>query len=117
MNSQKYEEIAKELYLAEENLVPIESLKIRYPNLTVEDAYKIQKVIEERKKINEVIKGRKIGLTSKKMQNMFNVNEPDYGYFTSEMISFNGKINISDFIQPKIEAELAFLLEEDLKRF
>ncbi|MFW5981270.1 MAG: 2-keto-4-pentenoate hydratase [bacterium] len=115
INLTKKENLAKEIYNAEKNLTPIEPLKTRYSNLKVEDAYEIQRINENKKKDKEVIKGRKIGLTSKSMQEMFNVNEPDYGYFTDQMLSFNPDLNLKSFIQPKIEAELSFLLKKDLE--
>ena len=67
----------------------------------------------------EKIVGRKIGLTSKAIQQQLGVNEPDYGtlWQSSFYESINGKVNIpaSDFLQPRIEGEVAFLIGKSLR--
>jgi len=67
----------------------------------------------------EKIVGRKIGLTSKAIQTQLGVNEPDYGtlWQSSFYPSTNGKVNItaSDFLQPRIEGEVAFLIGQSLR--
>jgi 2-keto-4-pentenoate hydratase len=57
----------------------------------------------------------KIGLTSKVMQHMFNVDTPDFGHILNTMVFDNySKVSKSQFIQPKVEFEIAFILKEDL---
>ena len=67
----------------------------------------------------EKIVGRKIGLTSKAIQTQLGVNEPDYGnlWESSFYEAKNGKVNIpaSDFLQPRIEGEIAFLFGKPLR--
>jgi len=67
----------------------------------------------------EKIVGRKIGLTSKAIQSQLGVNEPDYGnlWQSSFYEARNGKVNIpaGDFLQPRIEGEIAFLFGESLR--
>jgi 2-keto-4-pentenoate hydratase len=67
----------------------------------------------------EKIVGRKIGLTSKAIQTQLGVNEPDYGnlWQSSFYEAKNGKVNIpaSDFLQPRIEGEVAFLIGKPLR--
>lgn len=67
----------------------------------------------------EKIIGRKIGLTSKAIQTQLGVNEPDYGnlWRSSFHEARNGKVNIpaSDFLQPRIEGEIAFLIGKPLR--
>jgi 2-oxopent-4-enoate hydratase len=110
------EEYAMALLKAEETRIPIEPITRKYPNLSTEDAYKIQlKIIEEKKKRGEVIIGKKIGLTSKAMQELAGINEPDYGFLTDRMVVFEDfPIKLSELIQPAVEAEIAFVLKEDL---
>jgi 2-keto-4-pentenoate hydratase len=67
----------------------------------------------------EKIVGRKIGLTSKAIQTQLGVNEPDYGnlWQSSSYAATNGKVEISasDFLQPRIEGEIAFLFGKSLR--
>ena len=59
--------------------------------------------------------GRKVGLTSKPMQGIFGVNEPDFGVLTDVMFVEDGDpIDLDRMLQPRVEAELAFLMETDL---
>ncbi|MEI4771780.1 2-keto-4-pentenoate hydratase [Psychrobacillus sp. FJAT-51614] len=85
--------------------------------ISIEDAYQIQ-IYQIEKKVEQgaVIKGKKIGLTSKVMQEMFNVSTPDYGHILDNMIFDEGSsIHINRFIQPKVEFEIAFVLNKDLQ--
>ena len=62
-----------------------------------------------------VIRGHKIGLTSRAMQQAVGIDEPDYGFLTDKMFLNEGaRIDTSRLIEPKIEAELAFVLNRDL---
>ena len=62
-----------------------------------------------------MIVGKKIGLTSKAMQEQFNVTEPDYGHILSDMVEVDGvTISLNHLIQPKLEFEIAFVLKKDL---
>jgi len=111
------EGIAKRLLEAEDKRVPIDAVTAKYPGITINDAYRIQlKLIEKRKRRGEVVIGKKIGLTSKAMQQVAGINEPDYGHLTDRMVVLEGlPIRISELIQPMVEAEIAFVLKEDLK--
>jgi len=60
------------------------------------------------------ISGKKIGLTSQGIQRQLGVDEPDYGHLLSAMECRDGIVRTSQLIQPKIEAELAFILGSDL---
>ena len=68
---------------------------------------------------SEKIVGRKIGLTSKAIQTQLGVNEPDYGtlWQSSFYPAANGKVNVpaGDFLQPRIEGEVAFLIGKPLR--
>ena len=110
------ERFADELTEAAETRRPIEPLTDRAPDLRVEDAYAIQsRVIERRIAGGTRMVGRKIGLTSKPMQEMLGVNEPDFGVLLDDMMVEDGdEIPLSGLLQPRIEAELAFVMERDL---
>jgi 2-oxopent-4-enoate hydratase len=111
------EEYAKSLIGAEDTQTPIEPITTQYPDLTIEDAYRIQlKIIEEKTKRGEIIIGKKIGLTSKAMQSLASLNEPDYGFLTNRMLAYEDfPVKRSEFINPAVEAEIAFVLNKDLK--
>lgn len=112
-----YQAIAEKLLTAERQCIPIDPLTNVYPTMTVEDAYHIQLAIVEKKKTdkNKII-GKKIGLTSRAMQRLLNVNEPDYGHLLSNMLLLEGEPCVrKKLIWPRVEGELAFILKERLQ--
>lgn len=117
MNIELIEELARELYEAEKNCVPIAPLTERYPEITNEEAYQVQIAgMNLRLQNGHSIVGKKIGLTSKAMQNALGVFEPDYGYITDKMMALEGEaLSLQTLIAPKVEPELAFILRSDLK--
>jgi 2-oxopent-4-enoate hydratase len=117
MDAAAIEVLARELYNAEISRAPVAALTDRYPGITSEQAYRIQIAgMNMRLADGHVPVGKKIGLTSKAMQSMFGVYEPDYGYITDRMISLEGEpLSLETLIYPKIEPEIAFILRSDLK--
>lgn len=111
-------QLAEELLKAEDTATPIAPLTDRYSNITVDDAYAIQKaVIEMKVARGEVIIGKKIGLTSKGIRDQVGVQEPDYGIMTSAGVVKDGEcIDVSRMICPRIEAEIVFVLNKDLDK-
>ncbi|MBN8199200.1 MULTISPECIES: 2-keto-4-pentenoate hydratase [Bacillaceae] len=85
--------------------------------LTIEEAYQIQlENIKRKIERGKKIVGKKIGLTSLAMQQLLGVDEPDYGHLLDSMVVENGgKISIEKVLQPKVEAEIAFVLKKELK--
>ncbi|MDT7837033.1 2-oxopent-4-enoate hydratase [Aquabacterium sp. OR-4] len=88
----------------------------RFPAITVADGYAIQsRMVARRVQAGETIIGKKIGVTSKPVQDMLGVYEPDFGQLTSGMVcSESDGVDLNGLIQPKAEAELAFVLAHDL---
>ncbi|MFN3133977.1 MAG: 2-keto-4-pentenoate hydratase [Candidatus Kryptonium sp.] len=111
------ETFANELYQAELSLKPIEPLTSRDGNITIEDAYKIQlKNVKRKLETGLKIKGKKIGITSFAVQRMLNVNQPDFGYlFDTMYVEDGGVVKLDSLIQPRVEGEIAFVMEKDLK--
>jgi 2-keto-4-pentenoate hydratase len=109
--------LTDEILEAEQNVTPIEPLTARYPDLTVKESYQIQLGWVERKlNAGHVVIGKKVGLTSKAMQDMLGVTEPDYGHLLDSMKLSSGEVlSRKDFIKPKVEAEIGFILKDDLK--
>ena len=109
---------AKELYQALRGAYVVEPLTDRVPDLSIEDAYQISsRLLTLRQGDGERVVGKKIGVTSAAVQNMLGVRQPDFGYLTDAMeVQTGGVIPIKDqLIQPRAEAEIAFVLKADLK--
>lgn len=111
------QEAASRLLEAEETKNVIEPLTVSYPGITVDEAYYTQlKMIRRKVDNGGIIVGKKIGATSKAIQNMFGVKQPDYGHLLADMMYVEGEtIPLDHFIQPKVEFEIAFILKKDLK--
>ena len=109
--------IAQDLYEAEKGCYQITMPSATYPEMTVEDAYAIQlENIKRKVAEGEKVIGMKVGLTSKAMQTLLKVNEPDYGHLTDKMLLLEGQVCPMDqLIQPKGEGEMAFCLKETLR--
>ncbi|GEC99438.1 2-oxo-hepta-3-ene-1,7-dioic acid hydratase [Kocuria varians] len=109
--------IADELAAAEANRTMVERLTKRYPEMTVEDSYAVQN--EWRRRAQESgrrLVGRKIGLTSKVMQEATGITEPDYGAIFADQVHENGSvIEHAQYSNVRIEVELAFVLKEELR--
>jgi 2-oxo-hept-3-ene-1,7-dioate hydratase len=96
---------------------PIAQLSKTYPAITIEDAYAIQKHwVNLRREEGARVVGHKIGLTSRAMQMASNMTEPDYGHLLDTMIYDDGaRIAAGQFMKPRIEVELAFIMAKPLK--
>ena len=107
--------IADELVEAGRTRVPIERLTARYPDMNVQDSYRVQDLWRRRSEANgRRLAGRKIGLTSRAMQAAVGITEPDYGIIFDDMVLENGSIIPWDeFTHPRVEVELAFVLGKD----
>ncbi|HWQ05682.1 MAG TPA: 2-keto-4-pentenoate hydratase [Feifaniaceae bacterium] len=105
---------ADRLEQAERTRIAIAPLTLDYPDLTPDDAYAIQLLrVEKLVAGGAVVSGKKIGLTSPGMQKLLGVGEPDYGHLFTSM-DRSGDVEADQLMQPKIEAEIAFLLGADL---
>lgn len=109
-------ELAAELLEAEESRQGIAPLTDRNLDLTVEDAYQIQlEMVKMKLAEGRIIIGKKVGLTSVAMQKMLGVEEPDYGHLFDDMELKNGAtVKVDSMISPKVEAEIGFVLADDL---
>ena len=95
---------------------PIDPVSRQHPEITLDDAYAIQAAwVALQVDHGAVVRGKKIGLTSRAMQQAMNIDEPDYGILLDHMFIPNGgSISMADHVDPKIEVELAFVLGRDL---
>lgn len=110
-------QFADQLWEAEVSGVGIDPLTSSNPDLTPVEAYHIQlKNIQRKLDAGQKIVGKKIGLTSLAMQKLLGVDEPDYGHLLDSMVVENGgTISMSQILQPRVEGEIAFILNKDLK--
>ncbi|TFH37390.1 MAG: 2-keto-4-pentenoate hydratase, partial [Dehalococcoidia bacterium] len=113
LSKEQVAQLSAELIEAERSRVPIQALTERFSEVSYEDAYAIQlKTFDTLVAEGAVIVGKKIGLTSKAMQDQMKIGEPDYGIITDRMVAREGApILMSSLILPKIEPEIAFLLK------
>jgi len=116
MDDEAIRRFGDELYDAWLDRRVVSPLLERAPDMSLEDAYAIQlRVVNRRVGAGETIIGKKIGLTSKAIQDFLGVYEPDFGHLTSGMVYKEEQgIDLDQLIQPKAEAELAFVLKKDL---
>lgn len=111
------EELSKMLYEALKSQKPIDVISDIDNEVTVEDAYDIQLLnVKRALEDGEIVTGKKIGLTSKGMQELLGISEPDYGHlYKSTEVKNGGTVDTKTLIRPKVEGEVAFVLKEDLK--
>ena len=100
--------------LRERRTVP--PLIARDPSLTIDDAYAISlDFLARRRKDGERVVGKKIGVTSKAVQDMLGVHQPDFGFLTDWMhITGDIDVDAKALIAPRAEAEIAFILKVSL---
>lgn len=97
---------------------PCAPLSESHPALTIEAAYQVSRANFARRLREPGVRlvGRKIGLTSAAVQKQLGVDQPDFGYLTSDMELESGAAAAAGaWIQPKVEGEVAFRLGRDLK--
>lgn len=108
--------LADRLHCAEVDRAPVAPPSSTASGLTIDDAYAVQRAnILRRVDAGERVIGRKIGLTSRAMQQQLGVDSPDFGVVTDAMVIADGaRLDLSELIAPRVEAELAFRIGRDL---
>lgn len=117
MDPSAIQALGDELYQAMVSREPVAPLTGRGEDISIDDAYHISlRMLERRQAAGAAVIGKKIGVTSKAVQNMLNVHQPDFGYLTDDMVFNSGEVvPISDrLIAPRAEGEVAFILRKDL---
>jgi len=111
------EALARELYDARKSRTAVRHFSQRHPSMTIDDGYAIQRAwVKLEQADGRVIKGRKIGLTSRAMQQASQITEPDCAPLMDDMFfEQGGDIPVSRFIAPRVEVELAFVLGRPLQ--
>jgi len=113
-----HQQLAGELYDALLNCRCVPPLSDRGLQLDIDDAYAISlETLARRRADGERLVGKKIGVTSKAVQDMLGVHQPDFGFLTNAMEIISGDpidMDVKRLIQPRAEAEIAFILSHDL---
>ncbi len=117
MNEADRKKAADSLLRAERERKPVVQLSTTWPDITLEDAYAVQGMVNAAKvAAGSRIIGNKIGLTSKAMQQSSQIDEPDYGVLHDAMqIEDGAAVPFERFIVPRVEIELVFVLGSPLK--
>jgi 2-oxopent-4-enoate/cis-2-oxohex-4-enoate hydratase len=116
--NRRIDDLAAELYTALRERHTLTPLTDREPDITIEEAYQISTdLLDRRMRDGERIVGKKIGVTSKAVQEMLGVFQPDFGFLTDRMHYPDGAVislREAGLIQPRAEGEIAFVLRSDL---
>ena len=108
--------LAAELHDAEQRRVQLRHFSARHPQMTIDDGYAVQRAwLALKLGEGQVVKGRKIGLTSRAMQQSSQIDEPDFAPLLDRMFFAEGDIPFDRFIAPRVEVELAFVLARPLR--
>jgi 2-oxopent-4-enoate/cis-2-oxohex-4-enoate hydratase len=111
------EEYGVELYRALRTATAVDPLTDRTPSITIDEAYRIQSVLNRLRveRDGERVVGKKIGVTSRAVQEMLGVTRPDFGVLTTAMACPAGEaVPLEQMVQPRVEGEIAFVLARDL---
>ncbi len=116
LSPEQLHQAALSLEQAECERTQCRQFSLQYPQMNLADAYAIQSAwVAHKQAAGRVIKGHKIGLTSKAMRRAVNIDEPDFGVLLDDMFHADGaRIPADRFIELKVEAELAFILAKPL---
>lgn len=117
LSQQVIVDLARRLYAARKSRTQLRHFSKEYPQMTLEDGYAIQREwVRLELADGHRIRGRKIGLTSRAMQQASQITEPDYAPLMDDMFFETGSdIPADRFIAPRVEVELAFVLDKPLR--
>jgi len=108
----RLEDLAERLLRAIRERTPIAPLTVEHPDLSVEEAYRVQDLVVE------ALGGReaaKLGLTSKAKQQQMHVDSPLSAWLVpGSRLEPGEPLVVADLIQPRVEPEIAFVLGRDL---
>jgi 2-oxo-hept-3-ene-1,7-dioate hydratase len=109
--------LAAQLENARVTRQPLRHFSQAHPQMTIDDGYRIQREwLKLRLAQGRVVKGRKIGLTSRAMQQASQIDEPDFAPLLDDMFYPQGSdLPTAHFIAPRVEVELAFILGKPLQ--
>jgi 2-oxopent-4-enoate/cis-2-oxohex-4-enoate hydratase len=119
MDSALINQLGEALFAALRERRTLQPLTTSHPHISIDDAYRISlRFLACREALGEKVIGKKIGVTSKPVQDMLNVHQPDFGFLTDAMQFEDGatvSLSGAGLIQPRAEGEIAFMLKSDLQ--
>ena len=119
LDSEAITRLGDELFTALRQRITLSPLTAREADISIDDAYRISlRMLDRRKADGERVIGKKIGVTSKPVQDMLGVHQPDFGFLTNVMhVADDSTVSLSRYklIQPRAEGEIAFVLKKDLR--
>lgn len=116
LTDEQVAELAERHERARVTVTPCDPVSRDHPGATLDDAYAVQAAWIDLQVANgATVRGHKIGLTSRAMQQAMKIDEPDFGALFDDMFIASGSsIRAADYLDPKIEVEFAFVLARDL---
>lgn len=116
LTPEQHRAAAEALVEAEETRVWTEPLSLRHDDVDIEDAYAVGQMVTDIKvSKGRIVKGHKVGLTSKAMRDATGMHEPDYGsMFDNWFLDEGTQVSMSTLNKPSVEVELVFVLKENL---
>ena len=116
LNDLQTTKAAEAIHAAETNHRQARAITLEHPDMSLDDAYRVQaKWMAIKRAEGRELRGYKIGLTSRAMQVVMHIDEPDYGTLLDDMFFADGaEIDAGKFTDPRIEVELAFILKDRL---
>lgn len=117
LSKEQIEQLARHLENAQLECHDVHKITDDHPDMDFDDAYAVQNQIRARKIARgEHIVGYKMGLTSRAKMEQMGVDSPVYGFLSDRFeIQESGVVPVSRFIHPKVEAEIAFMIKDELK--
>lgn len=119
MDAHLIEALGDELFNALNSRQTLAPLTERHPAISLDDAYRISlRFLARREAMGEQVIGKKIGVTSRAVQEMLDVHQPDFGFLTDRMqVAGGSDVSFAShrLVQPRAEGEIAFVLGEDLQ--
>ena len=107
MDTQLIEALGDELFHALRERRSLQPLTARYPDLSLDTAYRISlRFLQRRQALGEQVVGKKIGVTSRAVQEMLDVHQPDFGFLTDRMqVADNSDVSFAahQLVQPRAE--------------
>lgn len=115
LDAETIHRLAAELDASEKSRVQVEHFSKRFPGMTIADGYAVSRAwVAMKIAAGRRVRGHKIGLTSRAMQQSSQIDEPDYGTLLDDMFFAPGDLPTDRFIAPRVEVELAFILKRRL---
>ena len=117
LTAEQVSDAATRIDTAERTGIQIGHLSLQYSAMNIEDAYAVQRAwVAMKLATGRALRGHKVGLTSRAMQQSSQINEPDFGDLMDDMFYESGaQLPMTRFIVPRIEVELAFILGRPLR--